>query len=351
MLDPRSLLTSITDWVAPIASPAARSVKRLPPVFDATYISERFLDNIQYLSNELRFVRDNAGLENLESIVAETSQLGKSLLTHFRGQADNLAQELGDMHGILSAADRMWNNVFQAAEQHLRTRGNHTTVACPLAHKRLPRGSEDSQLTAVESDPTEIKVLPQNEVTKKKTYHDIGVITDALPSKVIETTAPNGTRTVPWPEWLDFFILSADSSTYRMHLANLIEIEQELLAKDAMGLFEEKIPPKEPMFKSLLRSRKRHEKVERSGTSKLKSWLKKKVVADKPLQLQLCYDLDNPDCAVGREAKGSPALFTSSAPSQSEHEAHSIHFNLSISGRDLSTIDELLHGVHLFILL
>ena len=135
-----------------------------------------------------------------------------------------------------------------------------------------------------------------------------------------------------------------------MHLANLIEIERELSAKDAMNLFEEKILPKEPMLKSLLRSRKRHEKVERSGTSKLKSWLKKKVVADKPLQLQLCYDLDNPDCAVGREVKDSPVLFTSPAHSQSEHGAYSIHFNLSIAGRDLSTIDECLHKVHSFIL-
>ena len=254
------------------------------------------------------------------------------------------------MHGILSAADRMWNNVFQAAEQHLRARGNHTAVMCPLAHKRSPRGSKDSQLTAVEPDPTKIKVLSQTKVTKKKKYYDVGVITDAPPSKVIETTAPNGARAVPWPDWLDFFILNADSSTYRMHLANFIEIKRELLTKDTVSLFEEKIPPKESMFKSLLRSRKRHEKVERSGTSKLKSWLKKKVVADKPLRLQLCYDLDNPDCAVGREAKGSPILFTSSVHSQSEHEAHSIHFNLSIAGRDLCTIDECLHGVHSFIL-
>ena len=192
MLNPRPPITSITDWVAPIAPSPACSVKRLQPDFDVTYSSERLLDNIQYFSNELRFVKDHAGPENLESVVAETSQLGKSLLNHFRGQAQDLAQELGNMHGILSAADRMWNNVFQAAEQHLRARGNHTAVACPLAHKRLPRGSEDSQLTAIEPSLTEIKVLPQTKVTKKKTYHDVGVITDTLPSKIIETTAPNG---------------------------------------------------------------------------------------------------------------------------------------------------------------
>ena len=349
MLDPLPSITSVADWATPIAPPAACPAKHPQSDFDVTYTSERLLDNIQYLSNEAQFVRDHAGLDNLESVVAETSQIGKSVLTHFRGQAHDLAQELGDMREVLNAVDRMWNNVSQAAEQHLRARGNHT-VACLLAHKRSPRGSEDSQLTAVEPEPTEIKILPKTKETKKKTYHDVGVITDALPFKAIETTAPNGARAVPWPEWLDSFILSADSSTYKMHLANLIEIERELLAKDAMSSFEEKISSKEPVLKSLLRSRKRYEKVERSGASKLKAWLKKKVVADKPLQLQLCYDLDDPDCAVGREVKGSPVSFPSLAHSQSEHEAYSIHFNLSVAGRDLSTIDECLRGVRLFIL-
>lgn len=253
------------------------------------------------------------------------------------------------MRKSLNVVDRSWNSVSKIAEQHLRARGNHT-VACLLAHKRSPRGSEDSQLTAVEPEPTEIKVLPKAKEARKKAYRDVGIITDTLPSKAIETTAPNGARAVPWPEWLDSFILSADSSTYKMHLANLIEIERELLAKDTMSAFEEKLPSREPRLKSLLKSRKRYDKVERSGASKLKAWLRKKIVADKPLQLQLCYDLDDPDCAVGSEVKGGSVSFPSLAHSQSEHEAYSIHFNLSVASRDLSAIDECLHGVSLFVL-
>ena len=347
-MDPLPSITSVTGRATPIGPPATGSVKPLPD-FDATYTSERLLDNIQYLSNEAQFVRDHAGLDHLESVVTETSHLGKSVLSHFRGQVHDLAQELGDMRKSLNAVDRSWNSVSQIAEQHLRARGNHT-VACLLAHKRSPRGSEDSQLTAVEPEPTEIKVLPKAKEARKKAYRDVGIITDTLPSKAIETTAPNGARAVPWPEWLDSFILSADSSTYKMHLANLIEIERELLAKDTMSAFEEKLPSREPRLKSLLKSRKRYDKVERSGASKLKAWLRKKIVADKPLQLQLCYDLDDPDCAVGSEVKGGAVSFPSLAHSQSEHEAYSIHFNLSVASRDLSAIDECLHGVSLFVL-
>ncbi|KAL4064486.1 hypothetical protein J3A83DRAFT_4376707 [Scleroderma citrinum] len=342
-LDPLPSITAITDWATPIIPPVAGSERHLPPDFDVTSTSERLLDNIQHLSTEAQFVRDHAGLDNLESVVTETSQLGKNVLSHFRGQLHDLAQELRGTREALNTVDRMWNTVSQAAEDHLRVRGNHT-VAYLLAHKRSPRGSEDSQLTAVEPETTEIKVLPKAKEIKKS-YRDLGVITDALPSKIIETTTPSGARAVPWPEWLDPFILSADSSTYKMHLANLMEIERELLARDAMGAFEEKLPLKEPIIKNLMKNRKRHVKMERSGASKLKAWLKKKVVTDRPLQLQLCYDLEDPDCAVGREVKGDATLFPSLSQSQSDHEAYSIHFNLSVANRDLSTIDDCLHGV------
>ncbi|KAI6120010.1 hypothetical protein EDD16DRAFT_909656 [Pisolithus croceorrhizus] len=167
-----------------------------------------------------------------------------------------------------------------------------------------------------------------------------------MPSKTIVTTTANGARAVPWPEWLDSFILSADSSTYKMHLANLMEIERELLARDAMSSFEEKVPSKEPILRSLLKSRKRQEKVERSSASKLKSWLRRKITTDKPLSFQLCYDLDDPNCAVGREVKQDPSsLGWSSTLSEAEREAYNISSILSVASKDLSNIEECLRGV------
>ncbi|KIJ67052.1 hypothetical protein HYDPIDRAFT_85463 [Hydnomerulius pinastri MD-312] len=355
-----SSITSFSDWVSPLAPPSIREstgpASHLPPDFDATSTSERLLDNFQYLSVEAQFVRDHSGLDNLESVVSETSQLGDDILAHFRGQVDDAAKELRDMREALNTVDRMWNAVSHDAEEQLRSCASAPSLALRLTHKRSPRGSEDSQSTAVEPE-----FGPKDKEVKE--YADAAVLTDTLPAQAIEITSVNGARTVPWPEWLDSFILSADSSTYKVHLANLIEIEREVFAREAMNSLEEKLPTKEPKLKSLLRSRKRYEKVEKSGASKLKAWLKKKIVAEKPLRLQLCYDLDDADCGVGREVKqdttqpmitvtdseGSPVTtspsHSRSSSSSSECEVQSINVVLSAASRDLSTIDECLHGI------
>ncbi|KAF9223913.1 hypothetical protein BS17DRAFT_125513 [Gyrodon lividus] len=364
-----SSITSFTEWASPIAPPPIRDsagpASHLPPDFDATTTSERLLDNFQYLSTEAQFVCEPVGLDNLGSVITETSHLGDDILAHFRGQVDDVAKELRDMREALNTVDRLWNVVSLEADEQLRSRGDDTPqLACLLMHKRSPRGSEDSQLTAVEPEPSQPK---EKEV---KEYADAAVLTEALTARTMETTSVTGVRTVPWPEWLDGFILSADSSTYRTHLANLIEIERELFNRESMTSLEEKVPTKEPRLKGLLKSRKRYEKVEKSGVSKLKTWLKRKIVAGKPLHLELCYELDDVNCAVGREVKqdtiqpivtvtdseGSPivpivaadksrARSSSSSSSSSKNDARSIRVVLSAASRDLSTIDECLHGI------
>ncbi|KAF8841811.1 hypothetical protein BDN67DRAFT_490026 [Paxillus ammoniavirescens] len=358
-----SSITSFTDWVSPIAPPIHQSAgpaSHLPPDFDVISTSEKLLDNFQYFSMAPHLVCDPAGLDNLEHVITETSQLGDDILAHFRGQVDDAAKELRDMREALNTVDRLWNVVSHEAEGQLRFRGNDIPrLAHLLMHKRSPRGSEDSQSTAVEPEPS----LPKDKEVKE--YADVGVLTEALTTQTIETTSVNGARTVPWPDWLDGFI-TTDSSVCKVHLANLIEIERELFTRESINSLEEKVPTKEPKLKSLLKSRKRHEKVERSGASKLKTWLKKKIVAGKPLRFQLCYELDEASCAVGREVKqditqpiitvtdseGLPVVATknsrarsTSSSSSSENETRSVRVVLSAASRDLSTIDECLHGI------
>lgn len=339
-------ITSLADWVNPIVTRESTGpASHLPPDFDATCTCERLLDNIQYLTTEAQFVTDLGGLDNLESAVTETSQLGEDVLSHFRGQVHDVTQELRDMREALKAVDHLWSIVSQEAEEYLRARGNTRTLSHLLAHKRSPRGSEDSQSTAVEQESIDIEVLPKSKEANKDKYRSVAVFTEVIPPKTIVTTTANGARVVPWPEWLDSFILSADSATYKMHLANLIEIERELLAKDAISSFEEKIPSKEPKLRSLLKSRKRQEKVERSIASKVKTWMKRKVTTDKPLNLQLCYDLDDPNCAVGREVKQNSSSLGPPVLSEAEREAYNISSILSVASKDLSCIEESLHGV------
>jgi hypothetical protein len=207
----------------------------------------------------------------------------------------------------------------------------------------------------VEVEPIYVKSILKE--TEPKVYADASVLTDPSASVPLATTSASGARTVPWPEWLDSFILSADSTTYKAHLANLIEIERELFSREAMSSLEEKVPNKETKLKSLLRSRKRYEKVEKSGASKLKNWLKKKIMTEKPLKLQIAYDL-NGECAVGREVKvdftqlsitisdsEKPSKAASISPSPSSDGSHSSQVVLSGASRDLSSIDECLHGV------
>jgi hypothetical protein len=353
-----SSITSFTDWVSPIAPPIHQSAgpaSHLPPDFDVISTSEKLLDNFQYFSTAPHLGCDPAGLDNLESVITETSQLGDDVLAHFRGQVDDAAKELRDMREALNTVDRLWNVVSHEAEGQLRSRGDDIPQLAHLMHRRSPRGSEDSQSTAVEPEPS----LPKDKEVKQ--YADVGVLTEALTTQTIETTV-NGARTVPWADWLDGFI-STDSSVCKVHLANLIEIERELFTRESINSLEEKVPTKEPKLKSLLKSRKRHEKVEKSGASKLKTWLKKKIVAGKPLRFQLCYELDEANCAVGREVKqdtiqpiitvtdseGLPVVATKnrrgSSSSSSKNETRSIRVVLSAASRDLSTIDECLHGV------
>ncbi|KAI6016403.1 hypothetical protein PISMIDRAFT_686952 [Pisolithus microcarpus 441] len=340
-------VTSLADWASPpVSREATGPASRLPADFDVTSTFERLLNNIQYLTTEAQFVPDHGGLDNLESAVAETSQLGGDILSHFLGQVHNVTQELRGMREDLKAADRLWSTASQEAEESLRARGNTRTLAYLFAHKRSLRGSEDSQTTSVEGETVEMKVLPRPKEANQDKYPSVAALTEVIPPKTIVTTAANGARAVPWPEWLDSFIVSADSSTYKMHLANLIEIERELLARDTMSSFEEKVPSKEPILRIFLKSRKRQEKVGRSSASKLKTWLKRKITTDKPLSFQLCYDLDDPNCAVGREAKQDPSsLGRSPTLTEAEREPYNISSILSVASKDLSNIEECLRGV------
>ena len=361
-----SSITSFANWVSAI-QPASSHEPRgpaghLPPDFDITTTSEQLLDNFQHLSAGAYHVRDYAECNQLASVVQETSQLGDDVLAYFRGQIDDAARELRSTREILNSVDRQWNQVSQEAEEQLSLQGPiHSRFA--RLHQQSPRGSEDSQSTAVESDVR----LSKEEQMKK--YVDVSVLTD--PVQPLETTSPSGVRTVPWPEWLDNYILSADSSTYQTHLANLIEIERALFSRDSTSTLEERPSPKDRNLKALLKSYKFHTKNEKKGASKLKAWLKKKIVSGKPLRVQLCYDLDDPHCAVGRQAKqdvdfqkpipivtvtdtegicrSRPSLSASlSDVSSSGNTTHSVQVVLSAASRDLSAIDECLHAVSVF---
>lgn len=352
-------VTSFTDRTTPLSPPTIRisngPASHLPLDFDVTASADRLLENSTLLSTEAQFVRDHEGLDRLASVVNETSQLGYDVLAHFRGQVDDAASDLRDMRAALNAIDHLWNTTSNDVEEHLRALPDGRSLECFSERRRSPRDSEDSQTTAVEVQPIYVKSILKE--TEPKVYADASVLTDPLAPLPLETTSPSGARTVPWPEWLDSFILSADSTTYKAHLANLIEIERELFSRETMSSLEEKVPNKETKLKSLLRSRKRYEKVEKSGASKLKAWLKKKIVAEKPLKLQIAYDLDG-ECAVGTEVKvdfrqpsvtisdsEKPSRVPSLSPSPSSDKVHPSQMVLSGASRDLSSIDECLHGV------
>lgn len=352
-------VTSFTDRSTPLSPPTIRisngPASHLPLDFDVTVSAERLLENFTLLSTEAQFVRDHEGLDRLASVVIETSQLGYDVLAHFRGQVDDAASELRDVRAALNATDHLWNTTLQDMEEHLRTLPNGRNLECLLERRRSPRDSEDSQTTVVECQPIHIKSILKE--TEPKVYADASILTDTSAPVPLETTSPSGARTVPWPEWLDSFILSADSTTYKAHLANLIEIERELFSRETMTSLEEKVPNKETKLKSLLRRRRRYEKVEKSGASKLKTWLKKKIVTEKPLKLQIAYDLDG-ECAVGREVKVDstqlsitisdsvkPSRVSSLSPSPPNYEFHSSQVVLSGASHDLSSIDECLHAV------
>jgi hypothetical protein len=362
-----SSITSFTNWVSSINPPLPNESRgpasHLPPDFDITTTSEQLLDNFQYLSADGQFIRDQAEFNQFASVVQETSQLGDDILTYFRGQVDDAAKELRSTREILKFVDRQWNHVSQEAEEQLSAQDDpfHSHFA-RLTYKHSPRGSEDSQSTAVEPDAP----LPKDEQVRR--YVDVAVLTEAV-SQTLETTSPSGVRIVPWPEWLDNFILSADSATYKAHLANLIEIERELFSRDYAGSLEEKPSSKDRKLKALLKSYKFHSKIEKSGASKLKAWLKKKIVAGKPLRPQLCYELDDPHCAVGRQVKQDikqptitvtdtegvtcrsrpPSASSVSDLSLSGRSTHFVQVVLSAASRDLSGIDECLYAVICFV--
>ncbi|KAN0093267.1 hypothetical protein V8E55_004051 [Tylopilus felleus] len=352
-----SSITSFTNWtsIKSLPNEYRGPASHLPPDFDITTTSEQLLDNFQYLSSDGQFVRDFAEFNKFASVVQETSQLGDDVLAYFRGQIDDAARELRSTREILNSVDRQWNDVSQEAEEQLIAQDPVSSRFARLTYKDSPRGSEDSQSTAVGSDPSLVKV------EQAKRYVDVGVLTGSI-SQTLETTSPSGVRTVPWPEWLDSFILSADSTTYKAHLANLIEIEKELFSRDYASSIEEKPSSKDRKLKALLKSYKLHTKIEKSGASKLKAWLKKKIVTGKALRPQLIYELDDPHCAVGRQVKEDveqPTITvtdtegitcrsraSSASPvSLSRNSTHSAQVILFAASRDLSAIDECLHSI------
>ncbi|KAH7913589.1 hypothetical protein BJ138DRAFT_1081323 [Hygrophoropsis aurantiaca] len=349
-------ITSFSSWASPSASvrEASQPSTHLPHDFDVTSSSERLLDNFHHVSKEMQFARDPVELDTFQGLLKDTSQIGVDVLSYFRSQCDDVAKELRDMREVLNDIDRLWNTMSHDAEEQTKINPASRRLAFYMGSKRTPRGSEDSQTTAVEVGSN--ARLPSKEKIEPAELKDAAVQTDPLPPSLLGGATTAGARAVPWPEWLDSFVLSADSNTYKAHLAGLIEIEQELLAREATASLEERVSLKEPKLRSLLKSRKRYEKVEKSGASKLKAWLKKKIIAEKPLKLQISYDLADQGCAVGREVKRDPSQVSivpedcQKIPAVSlsqtlEYGVLSSHAVLTAASRDLSAIDENLHGV------
>lgn len=347
------------------------------PDFDVSTSSHQLLANLRQTSPILIHDPAPTNLNYLESMLSDTADTSYDILRHFRARTNDADLELREALAIFNRVSTLRDVVSQDVEVRLKERGLQ-----PIKSRRQNRSSEDSQVTAVSSDAggamsDGIKRLsvpnsPIGNVPAAAGYRHVQVSTEPL--LLGRGRSIGGVRSVPWPERLDGFILSADSTTYKAHLKNLIQIEHGLC--DDQASLDISINGKEPRTGSprkdgevkpptrkqlkdtgmkatdddkMATERALCKRAGRSGTAKLKAWLKKKVRCDQPLKLEIVRDINEESCAVGREVKGVGAVPGQLGSKSSPNDVQSAliptdkllltsHFILDVASRDLASI-------------
>ena len=285
---------------------------------------------------ELRRHTQSTQLNAIQDVHDEAKLTSHRILSHFRTRIEEARQELGDAQVTFSRIDRFWSAISHAVEARL-TSGSIAASEGLLIEliraRRLTRASADSQATAVsdlsyavlDPEPTSPKPPSIQELDTYVTvaqYKDASIATEPQLSDAMPVT---DVRPGLWPEWLESLIPGQDSTT---HFGNLEHGGHHIFGR-ARKEGSRPSTPRKDTLRSILAGQKKEEvrgqesgertlgkpgldvtaKNGGSSTSRLRTWLKKKITHDsRPLKFEVAIDIDEERCPIGREVKGADVL-------------------------------------------
>ena len=332
----------------------------LPPDFDIVFSSNQLLSNLRLTSPSLGSDTRRADVDHLESLLSETTELSTAVVRHFRACTEEAANELREANAMCDSLGTLLTAV---------KRGLEVPDQSTIRGKKRNRDSDESQLTAVSTDSGYLEVanlkrrtladfLPPTEQPSFKPVHyrHVAVAAD-LP--VLEVSEVGGSRPFVWPEWLDSFMTNSESSptSSTSHATNFMdEIERglsmlELGTEGKIGnsmveaaKFRAKKKTRDEVVgreesdneKTAGRRHAANLRKRESGTSKLKAWLKRKIMPERSLKLEIVWDIED-DGRIGREVKNETI-----PPDHVGQQIVSIHpsfqIALAAASRDLDSI-------------
>jgi hypothetical protein len=324
----------------------------LPPIeSDVSTYPQQLLANLRLTSITIEHDTSDASIDHFESLLRETAEMGRSVIQHFRACVNDTISQSSEARATLDKLITLQDTVKAAAEENVSKRG---LVPMQLTGRKRNRDSDDSQLTAVSRSASLLdgaKVVvqhtpPHSAIVKPVENRHVSISTD--------TAKRFGHFSLTWPEWLDPHALGTYSVTDSGEWLDVAEINQEPsdarseLVSDPDG--RTGFLRRESSWKILMKKAKAEVNDEKtdgaqkkdfaiSSTGKLKAWLKRKIMPDRAVKLEIVLDLDEEGCAVGREVKGSlpPTVPDGSYPSM-DRVLRTSHIVLAAASRDLEAI-------------
>lgn len=283
----------------------------------------------------------------LESNLEKTTHQCDQIIQHFRDRINEATKVVSDLQRNADKIDTMRDMVLAASQAKLILRG--------IFAKKRNRDSEDSQLTAFSHD---------NIVRSRRPQHT----THGHTSTATQTDHSIARNISPFnPTWLDRFIQSPNSTSCKSYLNDLGEVSSESQKKYHGGTTSPtKIATNK--FKQLAKKQKRLEEkfydlqLEEglgkqhsfsSSTSRVKAWLKRMVapVPQTPRRLEVVFDIDETNCAVGREVKrlqGPPRICGDAIDASIDNALRNSQVVLEAVKRDLESIEKSFVAVNFY---
>ena len=309
--------------------------------FDVEGSAHQLLFNLRATSPNIIHGHDAEHLSHLTMLVCESSELSRRIVDYFRSRVQEATKELQLLQDKTQKILDLVDLLTLASSNRLRERGFDPW---PLESK--PRGSADSENTAVASQGSRSRSSSIAKPAVRNGRH-ISIATQTLlSSRVVEL----------------------DYSTYNFHLASLAEIERQIAEHSATSGREgnmissyrpdaqlKHFMKKKKKVEDRIREMETNKKAEKKdavsyGASKLRAWIKRILLPDRPTKVDIVMDIDEEGSNVGRATKGV------NLPSGSPCEAielsidgalHTSHIVLRAAQRDLLSISECLTSVSL----
>ena len=285
----------------------------------------------------------------LESSLEKTTYQCDQIIKHYRDRINEATKVISDLQRNADKIDAMRDMVLVASQGKLILRG--------IFPKKRHRDSEDSQLTAFSQDNTVSSRPKRTTPPGHKSTATQTVMSDhSLYTRNIFSLNPI---------WLDRLIQSPNSASCKSY-DDLRDVSG--LQEKGHGATTSPTKTAAIKFKQLARKKKRlEEKIcdlqleaelgkqhsFSSSASRVKAWLKRMVapVQHCPRRLEIAFDIDEKDCAVGREVKrlqGVPTICGDAIDASIDNALINSQVVLEAVKRDLESIKKSFVAVNFY---